>query len=158
MNIEFDRVIAEIVEQFLPRSSRSDLCIIVPVEIKVWNTENDKSDYNKVFMLFNRDSNYMKVCMSDDKTFDPTSIKTWALESYHDSCWRSDGFSSLRKIYDNMIKELGISFPNLNSFISFGLSGLGFYQGDVVIQHDERIAFVELKKKYYNFDVIEKLK
>ena len=157
MNIEFDLVVSETVENMLPRFSRDDLCLIIPVEIKVWNVKTVKN-HKSTFLLFHRNSNYTKVLMAKDDNFDPIQVKEWSVESYHDSCWRSDGFSSLKKTYQKMIADLKSPPNEIGEFISFGLTGPAFYQGTVVIsdKKDERIALVELKKKYYNFDIIEK--
>lgn len=61
-----------------------------------------------VHMLFDRRQNYVKVwACKTHATFLPPP-EAWKMYSYHDSCWRSDGFGIFREVWRQFSTELAL--------------------------------------------------
>lgn len=116
MNIGLASTISTIVESQVPRCSRKVAHFGFDYRISKWNEEKEDFDTlwaGSIYFLFARDGNYMKVCtwVDTDHTLAldaPISgDKIWTLQSYHDSCWRSDGFMIFQEILRKVREEHG---------------------------------------------------
>lgn len=110
-SIDLDHAIATLVEHSVPRGSPQGLYVRVRIGFTnyaakfvkgktVPRQEDDVEEpaevYTTAHFLFSRPSNYTKVwCYIGDVPY-PT-LDQWKMTSYHDSCWRSDGFSKLNQ-------------------------------------------------------------
>lgn len=130
--MDLDKVICSMVEMCLPRFSPEDTFLHVPIEIKVNNSEKDITERKEIHFLFHRPGNYTKVFVfeaNENQHFDAyyknKPMDFWTLESYHGSCWKSDGVNTpLNRIYSEFYKKLGIDFrKDKSEYISFGLIG-----------------------------------
>ena len=115
MNIDVAHTISTIVESQLPRGGSKVISLGFDYRISRWNEEEEDYEYlwtGSIYFLFRRGCNYMKVCAWIDSDHalaldKPSSFekKVWTLQSYHDSCWRTDGFAIFGEIYRKVAKE-----------------------------------------------------
>jgi hypothetical protein len=129
MKTDIDKVIAQIVEKFLPRFSGENIGLLFSIELRFSHygkTQETAKNIN-VNILFQRPANYTRVlAMINQNKFVCNDIFDMTEESYHDSCWRSDGFSFLRMLiqkekenFENEIKSQKYSFDVCLGFVPF---------------------------------------
>jgi len=71
--------------------------------------------------LFSRLTNYTKVWAYTGSRFEAVKPEQWKMTSYHDSCWRSDGFRTLDEGYASMREDVvphneGRTVPKVSMF------------------------------------------
>lgn len=109
-----ESVIIEMIETILPRFSPKDIILTFGLKFD-WSYYSEDTDGNKQFIkkflvAIHRPSNYTKVMtkeLSEKESIfysiTPNSEIEFYLESYHDSCWRSDGF---RFVFNGWLEAL----------------------------------------------------
>lgn len=96
LKLDLEHAIATLVESLLPKNS-GEKALGVRVSVKMALYSDMECEVHKeVQFLFQRKMNYTAVFIAmRDKARDPLNFE---LTSYHDSCWRTDGFSPLNKL------------------------------------------------------------
>lgn len=119
-DLPLERTISTIVETMLPIGSKESLYVRVRVSLtnlsftvkkpgpgfslRKANSEDDPIElHGYAHFLFNRYTNYTKVWCAVSRPenkvrFDRPKPDQWAMTSYHDSAWRSDGFRAFQEM------------------------------------------------------------
>ena len=140
MELRIETILIDIIETILPRSSSDN--VILTFGLKLQWTYYEKNGNNNIFgkdilIAIHRPSNYTKVLthvITGDKDFfkltnNGTKV-IFNLESDHDSCWRSDGFSFLFDVWMEAEKYFSEKFGkdirnkhDISTSHNFGLFG-----------------------------------
>jgi len=116
LNIDSGITIANIVEAMLPRFSDHQLGLLISLDINFFdhgygedgNTlERKQLDVRRFpHFLFVRPSNYTQVYFfENDKRYSLEPCRIWKQRADHDSCWHSDGFNDITRIYFECAKK-----------------------------------------------------
>jgi hypothetical protein len=83
------------------RDSEPGIYVRVRLTMAIYTDEDGRRQDRWVHFLFSRPSNYTQVFMAvHDSGYPP--LHKYVHKSYHDSCWRTDGFSGLNPLWQEM--------------------------------------------------------
>ncbi len=111
MQIDLAHTVSGIVDSLLPQMKTGKV-VSIGFDYRIHDKEGDTVFSADVYFLFIRSGNYMKVVtwIDSDNTSKPEK-KIWILQSYHDSCWRSDGFT----VFDDIRRGHKLGFDTIGS-------------------------------------------
>ena len=118
MKMDMNQLLPGLVDSLLPKFTQGK-GLLITLNATYSKYETMKRSRQEILVLIYNPSNYTKVmsCMPDEMK--SLSKYEWTLESDHDSCWRTDGFSFLRKFEQKIHEELGEG--DISEFIAFGM-------------------------------------
>ena len=108
-DLRLPETISFFVDHLLPRESRQPpgepepgIYVRVRLTVAIYTDDGGWRQNRWVHFLFSRPSNYTQVFMAvnDGGRYPP--LNEYAHTSYHDSCWRTDGFSRLNPLWQEM--------------------------------------------------------
>jgi hypothetical protein len=106
MQLDLAHTVSGIVDSLLPQM-KTDKVVSIGFDYRVSDNKGDNIFSADVYFLFIRGGNYMKVVTWIDSDVLPKpEKKIWTLQSYHDSCWISDGFT----IFDDIRRAHKLGF------------------------------------------------
>lgn len=151
MNIELDKIIPTIVEAMLPRFSHEKLGLVFFIDCahSLFKKDETIDARTNIAILVNRSSNYTKVFslakgdgikgFSGSRAINLLEENSFTIESDHDSCWRTDGFSFLRKIETfEMLNCCQLAKSSLNPSFYINISEIKFVELEYITPLDEK--------------------
>lgn len=156
MKIDINRIIPRFVESVLKRGNSKEALLISLSYHYSYCTEEGRefNDYGKFNLVFVRRNNYTLVMASPTKSTFIQPKDKFTITSYHDSCWKYDGFmflsKAVEKCYENIInkiKKAGLKYKG-NPFKDF--------HEFIAVERIELIGFTDPflptdRNKEYNF-------